>query len=183
MTAIQCDVTDPKSVAAAAEQVKKEVGYIDVLINNAGVSGPNHADLYEASNIADVQASMLKDPQGWDTTWRTNTSAVIGVSAAFLLLLDEGNKRRGWVHGKRQVQQRAEGADYDKSDERTSQIITTCSIAAFNRMVTAGLAYTASKAGAVMMGKSMAQFLAPWGIRSNMVAPGRFPVSTGSHFS
>lgn len=120
---------------------------------------------------------MLRDLEGWDTAWRTNTVAVVAVSGAFLLLLDEGNKRRGWVQGKREVQQRAEGAEYDKSDERTSQIITTASIAAFNRQITAGMAYMASKAGAAMLGKSMAQFLAPWGIRSNVIAPGRFPVS------
>ena len=32
---LQCDVTDPASVAAAAQQVEAEVGYIDVLINNS----------------------------------------------------------------------------------------------------------------------------------------------------
>jgi len=32
------DVTDPKSVAAAADIVKKEVGSVDVLVNNAGLA-------------------------------------------------------------------------------------------------------------------------------------------------
>ena len=106
----------------------------------------------------------------WNPTWETNTSAIISVSGAFLHLLDEGNNRRGWAKGKRTEQKRVSG---DSSDRRTSQIITVASISAFNRHVTAGLAYTASKAGAVMLGKSLANILAPWGIRSNMIAPGR----------
>lgn len=34
---IQCDVTDPASVAAAAKQVEDETGYVDVVINNSYV--------------------------------------------------------------------------------------------------------------------------------------------------
>jgi NAD(P)-dependent dehydrogenase (short-subunit alcohol dehydrogenase family) len=34
------------------------------------------------------------------------------------------------------------------------------------------LAYAGSKAAAVSIGKSLATFLAPWGIRSNIIAPG-----------
>ena len=70
------------------------------------------------------------------------------------------------------MHQRAEGAQYDSSDERTSQIITVASIASFNRVVTAGLAYSATKAGAAMLGKSLSTLLAPFGIRSNIIAPG-----------
>src|SRR6266850_7571092 len=36
--AIQLDVTDQASVAAAAERIRKELGRLDVLVNNAGVS-------------------------------------------------------------------------------------------------------------------------------------------------
>ena len=37
---VQIDVTDDDSVAAAAADVEKHEGYIDALINNAGVYGP-----------------------------------------------------------------------------------------------------------------------------------------------
>lgn len=170
---IQCDVTSPESIAAAVKKIEAETSHIDVLINNAGILGPNHSQVEKTNSIAELQKTLLNDWSKWDLTWQTNTSAVISVSASFLHLLDAGNKRRGWVEGRRDQQKRAEGADYDESDTRTSQIITVASIAAFNREVTAGLAYTASKAGAVMLGKSMAYFLAPWGIRSNIICPGR----------
>lgn len=170
---IQCDVTDPDSIAAAVKKIEAETSYIDVLVNNAGIIGPTHTDVNKAESIAEVQKILQKDWSQWDKTWQTNTSAIISVSAAFLHLLDEGNKRRGWVTGRREKQERAAGAEYDASDARTSQIITVASIASFNREITAGLAYTASKAGAAMLGKSMASFLAPFGIRSNMICPGR----------
>jgi len=143
---------------------------VDVLVNNAGIEGPNHKQIANASTIEELQREFLKDWDLWNPTWQTNTAAIIGVSGAFLHLLDEGNKRRGWVNGKREVQQRVSG---DQNDQRTSQIITVASISAFNRYITAGLAYTASKAGAIMLGKSLANLLAPFGIRSNMIAPGR----------
>src|SRR5713226_5163371 len=34
--AVRCDVTDPKSVAVAVEEVVKHLGGIDILVNNAG---------------------------------------------------------------------------------------------------------------------------------------------------
>lgn len=167
---VQCDVTDPSSIASAVKEIEKESKYIDVLINNAGIEGPDHKSIHKVDTIEALQKEMLKDWDKWNPTFQTNTAAVISVSGSFLHLLDEGNKRRGWVTGKRETQKRVSG---DQTDERTSQIITVASISAFNRYITAGLAYTASKAGAVMLGKSLANLLAPFGIRSNVIAPGR----------
>jgi NAD(P)-dependent dehydrogenase (short-subunit alcohol dehydrogenase family) len=93
-----------------------------------------------------------------------------------LHLLDAGNTRRGWESGKLveggkpRARKEVEGAD--ESDLRSSQIITVASIAAFNRYVTAGLTYGASKAAAVFLGKTLSSLLSPWGIRSNVICPG-----------
>jgi 2-dehydro-3-deoxy-L-rhamnonate dehydrogenase (NAD+) len=41
--ALEVDVTDARSVAAATEQTVSEAGGIDVLVNSAGITGPNAA--------------------------------------------------------------------------------------------------------------------------------------------
>ncbi|KAF2101950.1 NAD(P)-binding protein [Rhizodiscina lignyota] len=179
---IQCDVTDQESVTKAAKLVEDEVGYVDVLINNSGVTGPDHKGIYAAQNVEELQKVMLNDWGNWPTAMATNVTAVVGVSAAFLLLLDKGNVRRGFESKKlqpdgeaRQRNMHIAAEDVEESDLRTSQIITISSISGFNRHVTAGMAYTGSKAAAILIGKSMATFLAPYGIRSNVICPGLYP--------
>lgn len=175
---IECDVTQPASVAAAVAKVEQEVGYIDVLINNAGILGPDHKSANTAGSIDELQQLLLADSDKWAPTFAINSTAVVGVSAAFLKLLDAGNKRRGWESGK--LEDRARKRDtYGLSekgiaadDKRSSQIITVASIAGLNRFITAGLAYGASKAAAISLGKALAHLLAPWGIRSNIINPG-----------
>ncbi|KAH8790533.1 hypothetical protein F5882DRAFT_460802 [Hyaloscypha sp. PMI_1271] len=127
--------------------------------------------------------------QGWEATFAVNSSAVLYVSAAFLKLLDAGNRRRGWEGGKLPADRarRREKGNLAKiliepDDERTSQIITVGSISGLNRFITAGLAYSCSKAAAIHLCKMLAYLLAPWGIRSNVINPGVYPsvMTTGS---
>jgi NAD(P)-dependent dehydrogenase (short-subunit alcohol dehydrogenase family) len=178
---ISCDVTSLPSIRAAAEQVEKEIGYVDVLINNAGVGGPYQGALYaaETNNIKKVQEILLSNYDDNAGTFATNSISIMGVSAAFLHLLDAGNQRRGWESGevlrdrarKRDIA-KAKEAGVEENDLRTSQIISVTSIAAFNRHVTQGLMYSTSKAAGTHLGKMLSTLLAPWGIRSNVIAPG-----------
>lgn len=190
LAAISCDVTDLESIRAAAAQIKKDTGYVDVLINNAGVLGPkNGADIYKADSIDKLSEIMVREYDGWAGAMAINTQSVIGVSATFLPLLEAANTRRGWasgkvgpaaqLHGTGHPRQRDTSAlsqiGIDADDDRLAQIITIASVASFMRWVSAGLAYNASKAAAAHLGKMMASFLADWGIRSNIVCPGPYP--------
>lgn len=181
------DINSPSSVAAAAQHVERDAGYLDVLVNNAGKIGPPNKPALEAQTVEELQKILLtgfdeSDPD-WVDTLRTNTASVALVSASFLHLLDRGNARRGWQAGRvppeqtrrrewRQEVHGVEGAGVDEGDLRLAQIITVASIAGFNRHVTAGVAYSASKAAAVHIGKILSTLLVPWGIRSNVIAPG-----------
>lgn len=188
---ISCDVTDQSSIATAVSQIEKETGYVDVLVNNAGVLGPrNGGDIYRATSISELKDTMLRgmDSNEWDTTMRINTQAVIGVSAAFLPLLEAANTRRGWAPGKvtgdgnpRSRDTQKIPADVDAGDDRLAHIITVASVASFMRYCTAGLAYNASKSAAAHLGKMMATFLGEWGVRSNVVCPGPYPSEMTTH--
>ncbi|GAB16522.1 putative oxidoreductase [Gordonia effusa NBRC 100432] len=72
------DVTKDASVRAAAELVKSEQGHIDVLINNAGIAGPDHEpDEVTGDDLAE--------------TFNTNVFGVVRVTHAFLPLLDKSD--------------------------------------------------------------------------------------------
>lgn len=44
LTAVSCDVSDPKSIESAYRTVEERVGAIDILVNNAGMSIPARAE-------------------------------------------------------------------------------------------------------------------------------------------
>lgn len=80
--AIEIDVTKPESIATAKSIVEKEQGKLDILINNAGISGefPQNAS---NTSITDIQ-------QVFDT----NFFGVISVTQAFLELLKKSDAPR-----------------------------------------------------------------------------------------
>lgn len=61
--AIECDVTDLASVERAAEQIKKELGTLKILVNNAGIG-------------AFVQPLHQMEPKQWDAVLNTNLRGV-----------------------------------------------------------------------------------------------------------
>merc|ERR1711939_869819 len=62
-----------------------------------------------------------------------------------------------------------------ETSSKKSQVIATSSIGGFNRAVPGGFAYGQSKAATTHLMKQLATGLAPFGIRSNTLAPGLFP--------
>lgn len=80
--AIQLDVTDPESVKAARAEIGKKTGILDVLINNAGISGtiPQSAFDAEIDNFKNV--------------FETNLYGVVRVTQAFLDLLRKSPEPR-----------------------------------------------------------------------------------------
>ena len=74
-TFVQLDVTDEESIARAAQTLDETFGHIDILINNAGISGE---DLHRPSetNLAAMR-----------TVYDTNVFGVVAVTKAMLPLL------------------------------------------------------------------------------------------------
>ncbi|PWY90436.1 short chain dehydrogenase/reductase family [Aspergillus sclerotioniger CBS 115572] len=167
---IVADVGSKASLAAAAEEILADTGYINLLVANAGMvyltapetidDGPGSVkvgrSLKENPTPADLESFLMETPdEEFLDTFRVNTAGVFYTIAAFVSLLDKGNQQ-GNVSQK-------------------SQVIAVSSVAAHNRRVTGGCAYGMSKAAVVHLMKQMMTFLIPQGIRANTISPGLFP--------
>ncbi len=91
--AIQLDVTDHASIAAAAERIRTELGRLDVLVNNAGIShanipGRSFEDVVVAGRLSSASLEEVR------TVFETNVFGIIAVTQAVLPLLREAPAAR-----------------------------------------------------------------------------------------
>ncbi len=77
------DVADPVTVAAAAAQIEKDYGKLDVLINNAGISVDGSLSSAFTLELADLRR-----------TYETNVFGVFSVTKAFVPLLQRADAGR-----------------------------------------------------------------------------------------
>lgn len=150
---IKADVTSKSDLAAAAEQISKESGYVNLVIANSGITGPTLMGLSKDASITEFRDYLDSwDVEEYNKTYAVNTTAVFLTLVAFLELLDKGNKA-GNV-------------------EQKSQFVSVASAGAFNRVPMAGFAYSGSKAATVHITKQFATKLVQYDIRANVIAPG-----------
>jgi NAD(P)-dependent dehydrogenase (short-subunit alcohol dehydrogenase family) len=149
----KADVTSKSDLAAAADYVAAKTGYVNVVVANSGIIGPTLRHLKEDATLTDVRDYLWNwDADEFNQTYAVNVSGAFFTCVAFLELLDKGNKA--------------------KNVEQDSQVICVSSAGAFSRVLMSGFAYAGSKAAAVHIMKQLATKLAPFGIRSNVLAPG-----------
>jgi NAD(P)-dependent dehydrogenase (short-subunit alcohol dehydrogenase family) len=92
--ALQLDVTDQVSIAAAAERISKELGRLDVLINNAAISntrktpGMSIQEYTKTTRPSNVPLDEVR------AVWETNVFGVLAVTQAMLPLLHEAPAAR-----------------------------------------------------------------------------------------
>ncbi|KAH8666787.1 hypothetical protein BX600DRAFT_511686 [Xylariales sp. PMI_506] len=155
---IVCDVTSKESLAAAAETVTREVGYLNLLVCNSGIGGPQTPRPTPESTITleeFAKANLDVPAEEYTKTFEVNVSSVWYTTMSFLTLLDAGNKK---------------GNLFQKS-----QVIATSSIGGFNKATPGGFAYGQSKAACTHLIKHLAVALPKWDIRANVICPGLYP--------
>ncbi|KAJ7083020.1 hypothetical protein C8R44DRAFT_652410 [Mycena epipterygia] len=191
---LEGDVTDRDSLLSLVDAVKTRHGYIDLLINNAGIVRnlydhplPSPGDLSSISNplsppgspgstpsvpsIKSFQASLWDSgsPEGFAETFATNVTSVYYTTVAFLDLLHQGNVRK---HNKFSFPM----TGLSRPPHYSSQVLSVSSSGGFRLDAKIlSLSYTLAKSACTHLGKLLANLLAPWGIRSNVLAPGVFP--------
>jgi NAD(P)-dependent dehydrogenase (short-subunit alcohol dehydrogenase family) len=150
---LQGDITKKEDLKLLAERVKADAGYVNLLVANAGMTGPGLEKLKPRYTLSDYVEHAWNVPvEEFTSVYDLNCTAVYYTVLAFLELLDEGNRRKTYLK---------------------SQVIATASTASFLRNPRAGYAYCSSKAALVSMMKCFSTFCVPWGIRFNVIAAGR----------
>ncbi|MDP4299178.1 SDR family NAD(P)-dependent oxidoreductase [Leptothrix discophora] len=137
---LACDIADEAGVRAAAERVRRELGPVEGLVNNAG--------LLRAGPLAEV---TLAD---WNTVLAVNLTGYLLCSREF-------------------------GADMRAAGR--GSIVHIASISALHPQTRSG-AYSASKAGVLLLNKQLAAEWGPLGVRSNAVCPGMIRTALSARF-
>jgi NAD(P)-dependent dehydrogenase (short-subunit alcohol dehydrogenase family) len=92
--ALQLDVTDKASIAAAAERIRKELGRLDVLINNAAISNTRKTPGMSLQEYAKISLPSNASLDEVRAVWETNVFGVLAVTQAMLPLLREAPAAR-----------------------------------------------------------------------------------------
>ena len=87
--ALQLDVTDQASIAAAARRVRKEFGRLDVLVNNAAISNTRKRLGQSVEEYANATRPSVVSLDEMRAVWETNVFGVLAVYQAMLPLLRE----------------------------------------------------------------------------------------------
>jgi NAD(P)-dependent dehydrogenase (short-subunit alcohol dehydrogenase family) len=92
--ALQLDVTDPISIAAAAERIRSEVGRLDLLIQNAAISNTGLRPSTSVEAYAKSTRPSVVSLDELRAVWETNVFGVLAVHQAMLPLLRESSDAR-----------------------------------------------------------------------------------------
>jgi NAD(P)-dependent dehydrogenase (short-subunit alcohol dehydrogenase family) len=152
--ALQLDVTDQASIAAAAERIRNEFGRLDVLINNAAISNTSRKPGMSIEEYAKSTRTSNVSLDEVRTVWETNVFGVLAVYQAMLPLLREAPQAR--------IVNVSSGVGS----------LTANSDPAFPYRSIFGPVYPASKTALNAMTVAMAIELESTGIKVNAVSPG-----------
>ena len=152
--ALQLDVTDQTSIAAASARVRNEFGRLDVLIQNAAISNTRKLPGQSVMEYAKTTRPSNVSLDEMRAVWDTNVFGVLAVYQAMLPLLRE-----------------TPGARIVNVSSGVGSL-TTNSDPAFPYRAIFGPLYPASKTALNALTLAMALELDPEGIKVNAVSPG-----------
>lgn len=195
---LQCDVTNRGDLLTLVDTIRARHGYIDLLINNAGIarnlyshplpspvgeievqeppSPPDSSPTGSPTPSIKVFQKALWNagsPEDFAETFATNVTAVYYTTVAFLDLLHQGNIRQRRATPSSPV---VSSSAIPRPPHRASQVVSVSSSGSFRldaRILSPS--YTLSKSACTHLGKLLGNLLSPWGIRSNVLAPGVWP--------
>ncbi|KAI8632149.1 NAD(P)-binding protein [Xylariaceae sp. FL1651] len=152
-----CDVTKKEDLERLVEDISKKEKYINMLVCNAGVSGPKAEP--EHSDAGDLRARLWnnEDVSQWQDTYQTNVTAVYFTTVAFLPLLQAAMHPKGPL------------------EPYSASVLTISSMSGIMRHAQGHFSYNTAKGATVHLTKLMSAEFQKTGIRVNSIAPGYFP--------
>ncbi|KAK0106996.1 hypothetical protein ONS95_003711 [Cadophora gregata] len=149
-----CDVTKKEDLENLVAEISKKEKFINVLVCNAGISGPKAEP--ESENATELKEALFKGEsfQEWSDTFNTNVSGVYFTTVAFLPLLQAGKESHGHL---------------------SASVIVISSMSGIMRHAQGHFSYNAAKGATVHLSKLMSYEFKKAGIRVNSIAPGYFP--------
>lgn len=152
--AVQLDVTDRASIAAAAERIATDFGRLNLLVQNAAISNTNKQPGQSVEDYAKTTRPSVVSLDEMRAVWETNVFGVLAVYQAMLPLLRKAPDAR--------IVNVSSGVGS----------LTTNSDPAFAYRSIFGPVYPASKTALNALTVAMAIELEAEGIKVNAVSPG-----------
>lgn len=91
--ALQLDVTDAASIAAAAERIRTEIGHLDLLMNNAGISNTSKREM-SLEDYVEVTRASTASLDEVRAVWNVNVFGTLAVYQAMLPLVRKSSDAR-----------------------------------------------------------------------------------------
>ncbi len=152
--AVQLDVTDQPSIAAAAERIRRDFGRLDVLIQNAAISNTNKKPGQSVEDFSRSTRPSVVSLDEMRAVWDTNVFGVLSVYQAMLPLL-----------------RATPGARIVNVSSGVGSLTST-SDPVYPYRAIFGPVYPASKTALNALTVAMALELEPEGIKVNAISPG-----------
>jgi NAD(P)-dependent dehydrogenase (short-subunit alcohol dehydrogenase family) len=156
---IQMDVTSKDSIKATVKQISEKEKFVNLLVNNAGVSSKNFGDGFPKGSIQEISDKLFAEQNfdDWLSIYHVNVASCYFASIAFLPLLC---------------------AARDHGYPEAGNILIISSVSGITKESQNGqFSYNASKAGAISLTEQLAFELKrpEIEVRVNTIAPGYFP--------
>jgi len=152
--ALQLDVTDQASITAAEERIRRELGHLDVLVQNAAISNTSRIAGQSVEEHSKTTRPSVVSLDEMRAVWETNVFGVLAVYQAMLPLLRE-----------------SPNASIVNVSSGAGSLARNSDPAYPGRSIF-GPSYSASKTALNALTIAMAIELEPEGIKVNAVSPG-----------
>ncbi|KAM7200677.1 hypothetical protein V8F20_005179 [Naviculisporaceae sp. PSN 640] len=156
------DVTSKSDLLSLTSEIRSSDGYLNLLVSNAGISGPKAPIPSEAASSASSILEALwekEDPEGWANVLKTNVTSVYFTTLAFLPLL-----QATFSHPKTHP-----------TAKEDASVIVISSMSGLMSHCQGHFSYNAAKGATVHLTRLMSTEFGETGVRVNSIAPGYFP--------